>query len=139
MDNHDKMGTIERAMERLRNMPREEFLLKLATYGIGVTSGNQSEEEDYYSSMTDNDKIYEFELKLEADLASHELRKMADARTQYTDGRFVVLSNLIREMTYREVESAKWDMHCLTSVSIEKIDDNLYDVMRVADRVMYPN
>ena len=133
------MGTIERAMERLRNMPMEEFLLKLATYGIGVTSGNQSEEEDYWNSITENDKFYEFELKLEIDLASYELRKMADARTQYTDGRFAVLSNLIREMTDRAVESVKWDIHCITSVSIEMIEYDLLDVMRVVDRVMYPD
>ena len=96
-------------------------------------------EEDYWNSMTENDKLYEFELKPEVDLASHELRKMADARTQYTDGRFAVLSNLMREMTNREVESAKWDVHCLTSVSIEVIEDNLFDVLRVVDRAMYAN
>lgn len=38
-----------------------------------------------------------------------------------------------------EVESAKWDMHCLTSVSIEVIEDNLFEVVRVVDRVMYQN
>ena len=96
-------------------------------------------EDDYWNSMTENDKIYEFELKLEVDLASYELMKMAKSRTQYTDGRFAVLSNLIREMTDREVESAKWDVHCLTSVSIEVIEDNLFEVVRVVDRVMYPN
>ena len=96
-------------------------------------------EDDYWKSMTENDKIYEFVLKPERDLASYELMKMADARTQYTDGRFAVLSNLIREMTDREVESAKWDVHCLTSVSIEVIEDNLFEVMHVVDRVMYPD
>ena len=96
-------------------------------------------EDDYWKSMTENDKIYEFVLKPEVDLSSHELRKMADARTQYTDGKFAVLSNLIREMTDREVESAKWDMHCLTNVSIEVIEDNLFEVMHVVDRVMYPD
>ena len=89
--------------------------------------------------MTENDKIYEFVHQPEIDLASYELRKMADARTQYTDGKFAVLSNLIREMTNRKVESAKWDMHCLTSASIEVIEDNLFEVVRVVDRVMYPN
>ena len=96
-------------------------------------------EDDYWNSMTENDKFYEFVLKPEIDLASYELRKMADAREQYTEGRFAVLSNLIREMTDREVESAKWDVHCLTSVSIEMIEDNLFEVVRVVDRVMYPN
>ena len=96
-------------------------------------------EEDYWKSMTENDKIYEFVLKPEVDLASHELRKMADARTQYTDGKFAVLSNLIREMTDREVESAKWDVYCITSVTIEMIEYDLLDVMRVVDRVMYPD
>ena len=96
-------------------------------------------EDDYWNSMTENDKIYEFVLKPEVDLSSHELRKMADARTQYTDGRFAVLSNLIREMTDREVESAKWDVYCITSVTIEMIEYDLLDVMRVVDRVMYPN
>ena len=95
--------------------------------------------DDYWNSMTENDKFYEFELKPEVDLASHELRKMAKSRTQYTDGRFAVLSNLIREMTDREVESAKWGVHCLTSVSIEVIEDNLFEVMHVVDRVMYPD
>ena len=85
--------------------------------------------------MTENDKIYEFELKLEVDLASHELRKMADARTQYTDGRFAVLSNLIREMTDCEVEWAEREIYCLTRTSIEKIEDNLFEVVRVVDRV----
>ena len=96
-------------------------------------------EDDYWNSMTENDKIYEFVLKPEVDLSSHELRKMADARTQYTDGRFAVLSNLIREMTDRAVESVKWDIHCITSVSIEMIEYDLLDVMRVVDRVMYPD
>ena len=95
-------------------------------------------EDDYWNSMTENDKIYEFVLKPEVDLSSHELRKMADARTQYTDGRFAVLSNLIREMTDREVESAKWDVHCLTSVSIEVIEDNLFGILLAVDRVVYP-
>ena len=89
--------------------------------------------------MTENDRLYEFELKPEVNIASYELRKMADARTQYTDGRFAVLSNLIREMIDCEVEWAKREIHCLTRTSIEKIDDNLFDVMCVVDRVMYPN
>ena len=93
----------------------------------------------YWNSITENDKFYELELKPEVDLASHKLRKMADARTQYTDGRFAVLSNLIREMTDCEVEWAKREIHCLTRTSIEKIDDNLFDVMCVVDRVMYPD
>ena len=96
-------------------------------------------EDDYWKSMTENDKIYEFVLKPEVDLSSHELRKMAKSRTQYTDGRFAVLSNLIREMTDREVESAKWDVYCITSVTIEMIEYDLLDVMRVVDRVMYPD
>ena len=101
-------------------------------------------EEDYWNSMTENDKIYEFELKLEVDLASYELMKMAKSRTQYTDGRFAVLSNLIREMTDCEVEWAKRDVHCLTRTSIENIEDNLFEVnlfevVRVVDRVMYPD
>ena len=96
-------------------------------------------EDDYWKSMTENDKIYEFVLKPEVDLSSHELRKMADARTQYTDGKFAVLSNLIREMTDRAVESAKWDVYCITSVTIEMIEYDLLDVMRVVDRVMYPD
>lgn len=94
-------------------------------------------EEDYWNSMTENDKLYEFDLKPDCDLASYELRKMADARKQYTDGRFAVLSNLLREMTDREVESAKWDMHCITSVSIEMIEYDLFEVVRAVDRVMY--
>ena len=89
--------------------------------------------------MTENDKLYEFVHHPEINLDSHKLMKMADARTQYTDGKFAVLSNLIREMTDREVESAKWDIHCLTSVSIDVIEDNLFEVVRVVDRVMYPN
>ena len=93
----------------------------------------------YWNSITENDKFYELELKPEVDLASHELRKMADARTQYTDGRFAVLSNLIREMTDCEVEWAKREIHCLTRTSIEVIEDNLFEVMHVVDRVMYPD
>ena len=93
----------------------------------------------YWNSITENDKFYELELKPEVDLASHELRKMADARTQYTDGRFAVLSNLIREMTDCEVEWAKREIHCLTRTSIENIEDNLFEVVRVVDRVMYPD
>ena len=96
-------------------------------------------EEDYWNSMTENDKIYEFELKLEVDLASYELMKMAKSRTQYTDGRFAVLSNLIREMTDCEVEWANREIHCLTRTSIEKMEDNLFEVVRVVDRVMYPD
>ena len=92
-------------------------------------------EDDYWKSMTENDKIYEFVLKPEVDLTSHKLRKMADARTQYTDGRFAVLSNLIREMTDCEVEWAKREIHCLTRTSIENIEDNLFEVVRVVDRV----
>lgn len=69
---------------------------------------------------------------------------MADARTQYTDGRFAVLSNLIREMTDCEVEWAKREIHCLTRTSIENIEDNLFEdnlfeVVRVVDRIMYPD
>ena len=98
----------------------------------------------YWSSITENDKFYELELKSEVDLASHELRKMAKSRTQYTDGRFAVLSNLIREMTDCEVEWAKREIHCLTRTSIENIEDNLFEVnlfevVRVVDRVMYPD
>ena len=96
-------------------------------------------EEDYWNSMTENDKLYEFELKPEVDLVSHELRKMADARTQYTGGRFAVLSNLVREITDCEVEWAKREIQCLTRTSIEKMEDNLFDVLRVVDRAMYPN
>ena len=92
-------------------------------------------EDDYWESMTENDKIYEFVLKLEVDLASYELMKMAKSRTQYTDGRFAVLSNLIREMTDCEVEWAKREIHCLTRTSIENIEDNLFEVVRVVDRV----
>ena len=61
--------------------------------------------------------------------------KMAKSRTQYTDGRFAVLSNLIREMTDCEVEWAKREIHCLTRTSIENIEDNLFEVVRVVDRV----
>ena len=93
----------------------------------------------YWNSITENDKFYELELKPEVDLASHKRRKMADARTQYTDGRFAVLSNLIREMTDCEVEWAKREIHCLTRTSIENIEDNLFEVVRVVDRVMYPD
>ncbi len=98
-----------------------------------------TEEDAYWNSMTENDKLYEFELKPVRDLASYELMKMADARTRYTDGRFAVLSNLIREMTNCEVEWAKREIHCLTRTSIEKIEDNLFEVIRVVDRVMCPN
>ena len=89
--------------------------------------------------MTENDKFYELEMKPEVDLASCDKDEADDARTQYTDGRFAVLSNLIREMTDREVECAKREIHCLTRTSIEKVEDNLFEVVRVVDRVMYPD
>lgn len=93
----------------------------------------------YWNSITENNKLYELELKPEIDLASYELRKMADAREQYTEGRFAVLSNLLREITDCEVEWAKREIHCLTRTSIENIEDNLFEVVRVVDRVMYPD
>ena len=98
-----------------------------------------TEEDVYWSGMTENDRLYELELKPEVDIASYVLRKMADAREQYTDGRFAVLSNLVREITDCEVEWAKREIHCLTRTSIEKMEDNLFDVLRVVDRAMYPN
>ena len=98
-----------------------------------------TEEDVYWSGMTENGKLYELELKPEVDIASYELRKMADAREQYTDGRFAVLSNSVREITDCEVEWAKREIHCLTRTSIEKMEDNLFDVLRVVDRAMYPN
>lgn len=98
-----------------------------------------TEEDVYWSGMTENDRLYGLELKPEVDIASYELRKMADAREQYTEGRFAVLSNLIREITDCEVEWAKREIQCLTRTSIEKMEDNLFDVLRVVDRAMYPN
>ena len=98
-----------------------------------------TEEDVYWNSITENEKLYELELKPEVDIASYELRKMADARKQYTDGRFAVLSNLIREITDCKVEWAKREIHCLTRTSIENMEDNLFDVLCVVDCTMYQN
>ena len=134
LGNSNKISSIDIAMEKLMMMSREELLLRLEAHKIGWL-----QEDACWNSITENDKLYELELKPEVDIASYELRKMADARKQYTDGRFAVLSNLVREITDCEVEWAKREIHCLTRTSIEKIDDNLFDVMRVVDRVMYPD
>ena len=106
-------------------------ILKYFTQG----SDEMLVEDAYWSGMTENDKLYELGLKPKVDLVSYGLRKMADARKQYTDGRFAVLSNLVREITDCEVEWAKREIHCLTRTSIEKIEDNLFDILRVVDRV----
>ena len=92
-------------------------------------------EEDYWNSMTENDKLYEFELKPEVDLASHELRKMADARTQQVNARCAALYNSIWFMSHNDAVHAKLDIRDLASASIEKIEDNLFEVVRVVDRV----
>jgi hypothetical protein len=38
-------------------------------------------------------------------------------------------------MSHNDAVHAKWDIRNLASASIEKIEDNLFEVVRVVDRV----
>lgn len=95
-------------------------------------------EDAYWSGMTENDKLYELELKPEVDIASYELRKMADARTQQVNARCAALFSSMWFMSHNDAVHAKWDIRDLASASISSIEDNLFGILIAVDLIMYP-